>query len=122
MADKFDLSFENCRWFIDLNWHLQIASTDKDHRGQFNDHGYVSELQSESSGGVGDEKDIPLYKIVTVVVTDGAVMEAERITLRAKKIYKRTQAVNQAVVGCIAKGKNLRETAGIYFFIYRIRI
>jgi hypothetical protein len=122
MADKFDLTYENSRWFMDAGWHLRIASLDKSKRGEFSDHGYISEINSVASGRVGEEKDVPLYKIVTVEVRDGAIMEAKRLVLRAKKVYTKAGACNKEFAGCLAKGKNLRETAGIYFSVYSYSI
>jgi hypothetical protein len=115
MADKFDLSFDDCKWFIDAKWLLRIASPRVEDRGKFHDHGIVNEINSVSSGRLGDEKNVPLYKIVTVEVRDGQIMEANRVALRVSKCYTKAGGCNKDVLGCLAKGKALRETAGSFF-------
>ena len=115
MADKYDESHESVRWFISVDWHLMVGSTVEEHRGQFFNHGAVSEINSVAAGKVGEQKNVALYKFVLVEVKAGAIMEISRVILRVKKCYTKAVGCNKQVIGCIAKGKPLRETGGSLF-------
>ena len=111
MVDKHNFAWINSKWIVNDTWHLLVRCLGEDGNSYFEDKGTISEIGSTVTGRVGEEKGVHLFRITTVMVTGGQVMEANRVCLRKSLVYLKAPQCNETFGGCIGKGKPIRETA-----------
>ena len=117
MSDKYNFSLVDSKWIVDETWHLLVRSMAEDGKKHFEDKGTINEIGSTTTGKVGEEKGIHMFKFVTVMVTGGQVMEANCLCLRKSLVYLKAPMCNSEFGGCIGKGKPIRETASNMFLV-----